>query len=290
MALLRCPVTGEELVQDGSTLRTASGRSYAVVDGVPVLVDAHRGLLDPQRCAQAPGPPRRRRLIRPWDWITRNVASAENYRALGEMLPAGARVLVVGGGTEGRGLRELLDRPGIDVLETDVFRGPRTQLVCDGHDLPLAGGSVDAVVCQGVLAFLVDPQRVVAEIHRVLRADGLLYSEVPFIQQVCNGPYDFTRWTALGHRRLLRDFDVVRSGATGGPGMALAWSVAFFARALGGRSLWVAGALLAAPLKWLDGMLAARSGALDAASGTFILGRRRETPVSDAEIVAAYRA
>lgn len=38
LAVVRCPVTGERLVRDGDCLRTASGRVYRIVDGLPVLV------------------------------------------------------------------------------------------------------------------------------------------------------------------------------------------------------------------------------------------------------------
>lgn len=38
LAVVRCPVTGERLVRDGDSLRTASGRVYRIVDGLPVLV------------------------------------------------------------------------------------------------------------------------------------------------------------------------------------------------------------------------------------------------------------
>jgi SAM-dependent methyltransferase len=210
------------------------------------------------------------------------------------MLQPGSRVLIVGGASEGIGLRELLGRPGLEVLETDVVRGPRTQLVCDAHDLPLADGCVDLVICQGVLSFVLDPQRVVEQMHRVLRPGALIYTEVPFMQQVCNGAFDFTRWTPLGHRRLLRDFDVLRSGASGGPGMALAWSFSYFLMAFAGRSraahrvARLVGAILGAPLTLFDSYLARTPGGLDAASGSYILGRRRETPLPDAEIIAQY--
>ena len=55
-----------------------------------------------------------------------------------------------------------------------------------------------------------------------------MYAETPFMQQVCVARFDFTRFTHLGHRRLFRWFDEVRSGPVCGPGMALAWSYQYF--------------------------------------------------------------
>jgi SAM-dependent methyltransferase len=167
-------------------------------------------------------------------------------------------------------------------------------VICDGHALPFADGTFDVVICQAVLEHVLDPVAVVAEIHRVLRREGLVYSEIPFMQQVHGGAHDVTRFTLVGHRRLYRRFDVIDMGAQGGPGMALAWSLSYFLvalarsrrqRQLATRLARVLGAWLT---RW-DHILVRRPGGVDAASGTFILGRRRDDPVSDEEVLAGYR-
>lgn len=233
--------------------------------------------------------------------ISRNVKAPENFRELARRLaPADGertikRVLVVGGAVTGKGIEELLSAPHVEIVETDVVVGPRTQVLCDAHDLPFADGSFDAVVCQAVLGSVVDPERVVAEIHRVLRPDGLVYSETNFLQGVCMGRYDFTRHTHLGHRRLFREFDELSSGVQCGPGMSLAWAVVWFFMALAGHSR--VGRALARGvvpffvfwLPHLDRYLVETPGAYDAASGTFFLGRRRPDAVPDQEIIRGYR-
>jgi hypothetical protein len=83
-------------------------------------------------------------------------------------------------------------------------------------------------VAQAVLEHVLDPWRCVEELHRVLASGGLVYAETPFMQQVHEGRFDFTRFTHLGHRRLFRRFEELDSGAVGGPGMALAWSWRYF--------------------------------------------------------------
>src|SRR5207237_1273309 len=50
------------------------------------------------------------------------------------------------------------------------------------------------------------------------------------------GAYDFTRYTRTGHRRLLRGFDELGSGAVSGPAVALVWSVRYLAVTLAGGS------------------------------------------------------
>jgi len=310
----RCPASGEPLVRVGATrLETPDGsHSYPVIDGVPVLIDPDRSAISFDDFAVGPG------AASGSGWLGTNVArlaraslhmpptfsrdgvSRGNYtrflRLLEERAQDGRtqRVLVVGGATLGAGSVVILASPDTEVVETDIARGPRTQVVCDGHDLPFQDGAFDAVICQAVLEHVLDPVRVVAEIHRVLSPEGLVYSEVPFMQQVHEGAHDVTRFTLLGHRRLYRYFDEIVSGAQGGPGMALGWSIRYFfmafaesraARALVTRLVTLAFFWL----KYFDTYLAVKPGGIDAASGTYFLGRRRETPTPDRDILRGYR-
>jgi len=308
MAILRCPETHEPLVRNATGLVSESGaQRYDVVAQTPMLLVKERSLFDP------PADPAREpdRQIR-WQLrsglrrrLTGSPVSKRNFARLAALLrpdglpePTDAsrrRVLVVGGGILGFGMEALVDRPWLEIVETDVYLGPRTAVVCDAHDLPFADASFDAIVIQAVLEHVIDPVRVVAEAHRVLRPNGLLYSEVPFMQQVHEGAHDFTRWSLTGHRRLLRDFDELDAGAVGGPGEALAWSIGYYALALAGanrkvrRLLGGCLTMLTLPLRWSDTFLRGRQAGLDAASGTYVLGRRTDLPRADAAILDAHR-
>ena len=163
--------------------------------------------------------------------ISNSFGSDRNYRRFAEALLAltpGPRVLVIGGSIEGQGMEALAGNPACELVASDVSFGPLTALVCDAHDIPFEDGTFDGVVVQAVLEHVADPTRCVHEIHRVLKQDGMVYAETPFMQQVHMGPYDFTRFTHSGHRRLFRQFSEVASGPVGGPGMALAWSYQYF--------------------------------------------------------------
>ena len=63
---------------------------------------------------------------------------------------------------------------------------------------------------------MVEPEKVVAEIYRVLKENGIVYAETPFMQQVHEGAYDFTRYTVLGHRYLFRQFHALSIGGNKG--------------------------------------------------------------------------
>jgi SAM-dependent methyltransferase len=308
--LIRCPVTRQPLNARGGELVSEDGtQTYPVVAGIPILIDEERSVFRKRDyvggASAGPKHDHRRgvgaRLLAAVDGrlptLSRNVGTDANFRRLLELARADhgneIQILVVGGSTEGAGFRPVIEAPGTELVETDIAFGPRTNVICDGHALPFADGTFDVVICQAVLEHVLDPATVVAEIHRVLSDSGLVYSEIPFMQQVHGGAHDVTRFTLLGHRRLYRRFDVIEMGAQGGPGMALAWSLSYFLVALSRsrRKRQIATRLARLLGGWLtrwDHILVTRPAGVDAASGTFLLGRRRDEPVPDQEILRGY--
>ena len=144
------------------------------------------------------------------------------------------------------------------------------------HQIVLRLRKEDGVWVQAVLEHVLEPATVVAELHRVLRPEGLVYAETPFMQQVHERAYDFSRFTQSGHRWLFRRFSEISAGPVGGAGVALAWSIRYFSRALGaGNKL---SRVIVLPFFWIRYLDAFGRGraAADAASGFFFLGRRAE--------------
>ena len=211
-----------------------------------------------------------------------NPVAVSNSRKFIDLLKRDSRrpvVLVVGGGTIGSGADELYRDDSIELVGTDAYASPHTVLVADGHRLPFDDGVFDGVWVQAVLEHVLEPATVVAELHRVLRPEGLVYAETPFMQQVHERAYDFSRFTQSGHRWLFRRFSEVSAGPVGGAGVALAWSIRYFSRALGaGNKL---SRLIVLPFFWIRYLDAFGRGraAADAASGCFFLGRRAERAI-----------
>jgi hypothetical protein len=145
------------------------------------------------------------------------------------------------------------------------------------------------VIVQAVLEHVVDPERVVGEIWRVLRQDGLVYAETPFLQQVHAGAYDFFRFTSSGHRYLFRRFTELAAGPVAGPGTQLLWSVDHLVRGLTRSEL--AGKVARGVCFWLRYLDRAipEAYAMDDASAYYFLGRRAETELAPAELVEYYR-
>jgi SAM-dependent methyltransferase len=187
------------------------------------------------------------------------------------------------------------DLPASRIVGSDLFLYPATNVVCDAQRIPFADETFDGVTVIAVLEHVADPERAVAEIHRVLRPGGIVLAETPFMQQVHGGAFDFTRYTDLGHRRLFRRFEEIERGACGGPGMALAWAYRYFLATLVGGSARTKRAVTAFAyltsfwLRFFDRWLIARPEALDAASGLYFLGRKSDATIRDRALIGQYR-
>ncbi|MEX2617380.1 MAG: class I SAM-dependent methyltransferase [Alphaproteobacteria bacterium] len=222
---------------------------------------------------------------------SRNVSKYSGRDALADLLDKqpDAKILVVGAGEA----RFEIQRDA-NIVYTDVALAPDTHLIADAHDIPFVGGVFDAVFAIAVLEHVADPNRCVEEIRRVLKPEGLVFSSIPFMQQVHMGRYDYTRFTAIGHRRLFRWFDEVRSGVSNGPGMALAWSLEYFLSSFSEKPvtrhlLQLLSRCISWPFLLADEFLAGKAGAYDCASAYYFCGRLRDAPLSERQIIAQYR-
>ncbi len=206
------------------------------------------------------------------------------------------RLLVVGSGQQQRELAPLLAaHPEVTAVYCDVDTTALIDLFSDAHELPFVDGAFDAVVITGVLNSTLYPEQAVAEVRRVLREGGLVYSELAFVQHVAFGAYDFRRYTLTGHRHLFRRFREVHAGITAGPATVLYWTLENIALCLsvGERSQQAIKGLLRLTLSWikhLDHLLVAAPSAVDGAATTYLVGRVDEAyEAPDEEIIAAYR-
>ena len=302
----RCPCCGAGLdtaAADAWRCTAEAAHHFPRVASAPVL-------LNPARSAFRPAdftPQARTTFKNPAAWAlwlgrvlpspSRDLGTARSLRGLADALrarPEGRRrVLVIGSGDGSAGYGALESVDGVELLETDVSLAGPAAVVCDASDLPFADGEWDLVIAVAVLEHVLEPQRCVDEMHRVLRADGLVYATTPFMQQVHMGEYDFTRFTRSGHRWLFRHFEELDSGIATGPASVLVWSVEYFllswSSSVGLRRVFKGiTRLLLGWLTWLDPLLARRAPALDAAGGFYFVGRRAAAPTVDARAMLAY--
>ena len=218
-----CPVCQSELIfnnQQFECTNTQCQTHFPVVDGIPVFINESNSIftigdfLNHQSTTfnLKPKSKIKQLVTKLLPEIDVNVKTKKNYEKFAEQIQKqneNPKILVIGGSILGKGMEAILSIPSIEIISSDVSFGPYTALICDAHDLPFEDNSFDGVIVQAVLEHVVDPNRCVSEIYRVLKDNGLVYAETPFMQQVHMGRYDFTRFTHLGHRRLFRKFEEI---------------------------------------------------------------------------------
>jgi len=303
--LIRCPRCASALELTGLPRCTNSTciyslKGFPLAGGQPVLIDFDNSIFERSAYLDGSG------SVLPRDDSGRSFRTRLRNAAMGSNKVARTKcaellhlvkstspnpiVLVIGGGAIGAGAIALYEDSAVTVIGTDVYASSNTDLLADGHALPFHDRVFDAVWIQAVLEHVLNPFQVVDEIHRVLKPEGYVYAETPFIQQVHEGPYDFARFTQSGHRWLFRRFEQIDSGPVAGPGVALMWSVRATLRALGVNSK-VATTLML-PLFWLRSLdILAKPGlSADGASCIYFFGRKWNQSLSPKEMVSYYQA
>jgi SAM-dependent methyltransferase len=302
-----CPVCNGTLKEKDDLIscnNIACQKTFPVVNGVPVLINESNSIfsaMDFVSGNETTMDLKKRSRIKSFftsflPSITANIKARENYEYLHTELKKKSepKVLIIGCGILGHGLKELVEDSSINVVESDVALGPRTSLICDSHNIPFKENTFDAIIAQAVLEHVLDPYQCVAEMHRVLKPDGIVYAETPFMQQVHMREYDFTRFTFLGHRRLFRHFTELKSGPVVGPGSALAWSYQYFLlsfvkRRLTRKIVITFTSFTSFFLKYFDYYLIKKQGSFDAASGFFFIGKKSTEVLPDKELLKLYK-
>lgn len=278
---------------------------FPMVDGIPILINESNSIFNISDLKKGKKTTildyetnKIRRLIRKLiPRLGENFGSKKNYLLLSKLLSEKSKsqkILVIGAGIEGKDFKIIKSLHSVSILNTDVCFGPNTNIICDAHDLPFCDSTFDAVISQAVLEHVVDPYRCAEEIYRVLKIGGLVYSETPFIQQVHMAPYDFTRFTFLGHRRLFRGFKEIDSGVCCGPGMALAWTyqyflLSFFESKIIRKLIKVFAAYTSFFLSYFDRFLINKSASYDAASAFYFIGTKSRKKLTDKQILKIYK-
>jgi len=118
---------------------------------------------------------------------------------------------------------------GLD-LPDNPYQVP--DLTWDGVVIPLEPNSVDCAIATELLEHCPHPNQVIAEIHRVLKPEGLLLFSVPFLWNLHCVPHDEYRFTPFSLERLLQaeGFTNIQLQAIGGWDASLGQMLGLWAR------------------------------------------------------------
>ena len=207
-----------------------------------------------------------------------NLITYQNIASVLQRLTFNSKVLIIGGGSVGHGCEQIYKKSkalGIDLYSLDVYASPSLNTLADAHVLPFPSNYFDLVIIQAVLEHLIDPIQAISEIYRVLDSEGIVYSEVPFMQSVHEGAFDFYRFSLSGHKHLFRKFDIIRAGVHHGPLEAVLF---LSSHVIGLFSTRYVRLLFHYSLirlsRFFDNCFFRGSRACDVACGTFIIGQK----------------
>lgn len=168
-----------------------------------------------------------------------------------------------------------------DIINVDLFPFQEVDLLADARDLPIAAGSADLIINVAMLEHTPEPERVVEQMHRVLKPGGRLLCFVPFAVPYHAAPHDYHRWTISGTRRLFGSFQQVEIVACPGPTSSLLWMTQEWLAtllSLGWAPLHdavlLALMLVTFPVKFLDEVLARLPNAHRAALGFYVFASK----------------
>lgn len=296
----------EQIVED-NWLCQYCGQSYPIINGIPILLNESESIFSFKDFVNQRNLffdlSRKGKVMSLISRITPNMGGnnlgRKNTLFLEDLLlrrdlSYKPRVLIVGGSIVGDGMNDFVNSEKIEIVESDVSFGPRTKVIFDSHTIPYENESFDCVIVQAVLEHVISPTKCVSEIYRVLKPDGLVYAETPFMQQVHGGPYDFTRFSKSGHRKLFEYFDEIKSGATAGSATSFAWSYQYLLLALFGYTEKMRAAIKFFAritgfwIKYLDSLTSINPRDTDGASGFYFIGLKRNQALPDRQIIDYY--
>ena len=122
-----------------------------------------------------------------------------------------------------------------NVVNTEIYPSPSTDVLCVGEAMPFASNQFDYVFCFATLEHTRRPWDVAAEICRVARPGGSILIDYPFMQPVHGYPHHYFNATPMGNRSLFEDACEVVSveiGANHHPIIGVQWMLTVFQRGL----------------------------------------------------------
>lgn len=168
-----------------------------------------------------------------------------------------------------------------DTITIDFIKIGDTSVIADIINIPLKDNSVNCFFCTGTLEHVEYPETVLKEIVRVLKKEGIVYIDVPFIQCYHPDPVDYWRFTIKGLELICTRNGLAKmeTGVNIGPASALTWvlmvfSQNIFSNRIINKIFSTFFSLLVSPLKYLDKCIIKRENSIAAASAVYFIGTK----------------
>lgn len=121
---------------------------------------------------------------------------------------------------------------GMDIENKLYQQSVKPDLFWDGSKVPLDNGTIDCVVATEFFEHVPYPEKIMEEIGRVLKPEGVLFFTVPFIWSLHSIPNDEYRYTPFALERMLKKtgFTNINLKPLGGWDASLAQTIGLWAR------------------------------------------------------------
>jgi SAM-dependent methyltransferase len=115
-------------------------------------------------------------------------------------------------------------------LENNLYQKP--ELAWDGERIPLEDNSIDCAIATEILEHCFEPQKVLKEVCRVLKPEGLFFLTTPFLWPLHDTPWDFYRYTPFSLDKLMSQtgFKNINMKPLGGWNLAMAQILGLWVR------------------------------------------------------------
>tara|TARA_B100000029_G_scaffold510451_1_gene601962 strand:+ start:524 stop:1177 length:654 start_codon:yes stop_codon:yes gene_type:complete len=95
------------------------------------------------------------------------------------------------------------------VVRLNIHPGENIDVVSDGTHYPFDDETFDKIMLRCLLEHVEDPSKIIKESTRVLKSDGKIVIEVPFINPIHAAPDDYYRFTPNGLKKIIQDQNLI---------------------------------------------------------------------------------
>ena len=92
-----------------------------------------------------------------------------------------------------------------DVIRLNIHPGEDIDVVSDGNHYPFDNETFDKIMLRCLLEHVEDPNSILKEATRILKLEGKMVIEVPFINPIHAAPDDFYRFTPNGLKKIIEE-------------------------------------------------------------------------------------
>ena len=94
------------------------------------------------------------------------------------------------------------------ITRLNIYAGKNIDVVCDGETYPFENETFDKIMLRCILEHVKKPLNILKECNRILKPNGKIVIEVPFVNPIHAAPDDYLRFTPNGLIELVKSINL----------------------------------------------------------------------------------